>query len=76
MPLEAYPRIFKVEMDGELFSRVLAVVREDSAFAPKWLAAVGALVERFDIEPYSDFSVKSSNFRRPVLRYIGNNLCK
>merc|ERR1719238_329747 len=43
VPLEAYPRIFRVEMDGELFSRVLAVVREDSAFAPKWLAAVGAL---------------------------------
>ena len=37
--------------------------------------AVGTLVERFDIESYSDFSAKSSNFRGLVLRCIKTDFC-
>ena len=35
-----------------------------------------ALVERFDIEPYSDFSAKWSNFMRLVLCCIDAKFCK
>ena len=35
-----------------------------------------ALVERFDIEPYSDFSAKLSNFRGLVLLCIDAKFCR
>ena len=35
-----------------------------------------ALVERFDIEPYSDFSAKRANFRGLVLCCIDAKFCK
>ena len=37
---------------------------------------VGALVETFGTESYSDFSAKWSNFRGLVLFCIGTDLCK
>ena len=37
--------------------------------------AAGALVEKFDTELFSDFSAKSSNFRRLVLSCINADFC-
>ena len=42
---------------------------------PNGGGAGGTLVERFDIEPYSDFSAKLSNFRGLVLFCIDAKFC-
>ena len=38
-------------------------------------SGAGSLVERFDTELFSDFSAKSSNFRRLVLSCINADFC-
>ena len=51
---------------------VLALVRGCGII----VVSVLALVERFDIEPYSDFSAKLSNFRELILVCIDAKFCK
>ena len=46
-----------------------------AGFAPTVVSS-STLVERFDIEPYSDFSIKLSNFIRLVLCCIDATFCK
>ena len=45
------------------------------AAAPAPAPARDTLVEKFDTELFSDFSAKSSNFRRLVLRCINADFC-
>ena len=54
----------EVQMSGE-FKAVMS----------QFEGEVSALVERFDIEPYSDFSAKLSNFRGLVLFCIEADFC-
>ena len=72
-------------------SRLLKTLRHDLRNAPKMIARsvrfmlfllrrvhrpqVSALVEKFDTELFSDFSAKSSNFRRLVLSCINADFC-
>ena len=58
----------------ELFELLLALVGD--AVGAGVGAPVGALVERFDIEPYSDFSAKWSHFIRLDLCCIDAKFCK
>ena len=51
-----------------MFNMLLAIVFDT-------YSEVRSLVERFDIESYSDFSAKSSNFRGLVLRCIKADFC-
>ena len=53
-----------------------APVRIPSRTALIASTALLTLVERFDIEPYSDFSAKLSNFRGLVLFCIDAKFCK
>ena len=54
------------------FSRAANLAARKAALS----SAAGALVERFDIEAYSDFSAKLSNFIRLVLCCIDAKFCK
>ena len=58
-------------IEGARFGTEAAITYWVSEFLPE----VFRLVERFDIEPYSDFSAKLSNFRGLVLACINADFC-
>ena len=61
---------------GRAVGTAVGAAVDGGAKGGAWIPKVATLVERFDIEPYSDFSAKRANFIGLVLFCINAKFCK